>query len=395
MASRTGTALLTLGRLPKGLEIARALHSAGWRVLVAEPHRRHLTGASRSVARSVVVPAPNDSREAYLDALADIVRAERVDLVVPVSEEIIHASFLPERLRQLGAPQVRMHAMAPDSLLALHDKLQFVAVCRDAGVDAPESAAIDSAAAVEIAAAGPYVVKPRHSCSGNGVTFHARGMPLPPDRTTSLVQRFLPGELLSSFSVVREGRVRLSVVYRGVVMQGSVAVCFERIDTPVEIDAWIARFARHVAFDGFLSFDFVRTASGGVQAIECNPRATSGIHFVARESLARALLAPDDRGPLHYRTQRLLQQFYPCLTETQKSMFRRGFFAKLRALRGAADVSFEVRDPWPFIGMPWTSWPIIAESLRRGRTFGEVATLDVGWYPAGDDVAEARISGVS
>jgi hypothetical protein len=30
--------------------------------------------------------------------------------------------------------------------------------------------------------------------------------------------------------------------------------------------------------------------------------------------------------------------------------------------------------------MTGTSWPIIREAGRRGTTFGEVATLDVGWY---------------
>ncbi|MGA0800786.1 MAG: hypothetical protein ACO3P5_10130, partial [Steroidobacteraceae bacterium] len=75
------TILLTLGRLPKALELARALHAAGCRVLVAEPFERHLTGASRAVARSFVVPAPASDPEAYLRALTDIVRREGVDTV--------------------------------------------------------------------------------------------------------------------------------------------------------------------------------------------------------------------------------------------------------------------------------------------------------------------------
>ena len=45
------TVLLTLGRLPKALELARALRAAGARVLVAEPFAKHLTGTSRAVER--------------------------------------------------------------------------------------------------------------------------------------------------------------------------------------------------------------------------------------------------------------------------------------------------------------------------------------------------------
>jgi hypothetical protein len=53
-----GTVLITIGRLPKALDFARAFHARGWRVVVAEPFRRHLTGASRQVARSMQVTSP-------------------------------------------------------------------------------------------------------------------------------------------------------------------------------------------------------------------------------------------------------------------------------------------------------------------------------------------------
>ncbi|MEN9755617.1 MAG: hypothetical protein RLZ07_1999, partial [Pseudomonadota bacterium] len=38
----TQSVLLTLGRLPKGLDIARSFHRAGWRVIIADPARDHL-----------------------------------------------------------------------------------------------------------------------------------------------------------------------------------------------------------------------------------------------------------------------------------------------------------------------------------------------------------------
>ena len=92
------TVLLTLGRLPKALEVARALHAAGCRVVVAEPFRRHLTGASRQVARSVQVTSPVIDREAYLGELTALAVAEGVSLILPVSEEILHVSLLHGRM---------------------------------------------------------------------------------------------------------------------------------------------------------------------------------------------------------------------------------------------------------------------------------------------------------
>ena len=57
-------------------------------------------------------------------------------------------------------------------------------------------------------------------------------------------------------------------------------------------------------------------------------------------------------------------------------MFSRSFMRNLRCLRTARDVTWDRRDPWPFIAMPYTAWNIIALASRRRATFGEVAMLD-------------------
>ena len=373
------TVLLTLGRLPKALEVARALQGAGCRVIVAEPFKRHLTGASRSVARSVTVTSPVADREAYLGEIAALVAAEGVSLVLPVSEEILHASLLHGRL----PAGVRLAAMPHEVLLALHDKLSFAAVCRAAGVAVPETFALGDPRAVELARRTRTVVKPIFSCSGRGVRFLDAGRALPPADEPALVQEFCAGRLLSTFTLARAGAPRITVTYRGAVMQGTVAVCFERIDTPPAVDAWVGAVVRHTAFDGFISFDLVADAQGVIRGIECNPRATSGIHFVDPGDLAAALLDPQADGPLRCKANRLMQQFYPCLTETQRTMFGDGPFREnLRCLLAARDVTWSARDPWPLVSQPWTSWPIIEMAMRRRCTFGEVAMLDLAWSGA-------------
>ena len=92
------TVLITLGRLPKGLDLARSFRRLGWRVIVAEPFRWHLSAMSNAVARRYTVTAPAIDRERYLGELCDIVMKEGVELVVPVSEEIMHVSHLAGRL---------------------------------------------------------------------------------------------------------------------------------------------------------------------------------------------------------------------------------------------------------------------------------------------------------
>lgn len=159
----------------------------------------------------------------------------------------------------------------------------------------------------------------------------------------------------------------------------------------MEVAEWVERFVGHCEFDGFVSFDLVQQADGRVHGIECNPRATSGIHFVEPQGLAAALLEPQTAPPPTLRAGRFAQQFYPCLTETQKSMFTLRFRRNLRCLLQAREVTWDAADPWPFIGMPYTAWNIIALASRKRMTFGEVAMLDFAWSAA----EQSRVAGAS
>jgi predicted ATP-grasp superfamily ATP-dependent carboligase len=371
------TVLLTLGRLPKALDIARSFRLHGWRVLIAEPFAWHLCRVSSAVDRSFTVTAPAVDPEAYLRDLVAIIEREAVELVVPVSEEIIHASHLGPRL----PPGVRLYARPPAELLPLHSKAQFVERAAAHGVAAPETQLLGSPGAAALAARGPVVVKPVFSCSGRGVQFLSRGSPLPAadPAVPAVVQARVAGDVFTSFSIAHAGRALATVVYRGAVMSGTVAVCFERVAGHRAIEAWVDRFIDGARFDGFISFDFVVDAEGTAWGIECNPRATSGIHFVETADIAPAVIDAATAGPVRFRTARFMQQFWPSLTEWQNA---RGEHRRRcgHYLRTARDVTWQASDPLPLLTMPFTAWNIIQLASREGRPFGEVATRDVGWY---------------
>ena len=369
------TVVLTLGRLPKALDLARSFAANGWRVVVAEPFRRHLTGASRAVALSRQVTAPSVSRARYLDDLARVAREERAELVVPVSEEAVHAAFVRDRLGE----GVRLFAMPPETVVRLHDKHAFALAAAAMGLDVPETHALGSPEAQALARRSPVVVKLVHACGGRGLMRLRAGDPLPsadPARP-AIVQRLVAGEEFSTCSIAHEGRVQSTVVYRGVLRSGAVAVIFERVDHPA-IATWVERFVAATGWTGFVSFDFIANAEGRPFAIECNPRATSGLHFWRNEDIARAVVDPEFAP--RFRPERRLQQFYSTLTESRSAM-RRGepSLPILRALAATRDVSWSARDPMPFLTMIWTAWPIIKAARQHNAPFGEVATIDVGW----------------
>lgn len=372
-----GTVLITIGRLPKALDFARAFRVRGWKVIVAEPFGRHLTGASNTVAFSRVTPAPSAGKAAYLAALLDIVDRDGVDLVLPLSEETMHVAHLRDRLPS----GVSVFAPPVDELLALHDKQSFAALADGLGLTVPRTAALGSADAEALAMGCDYVVKPALSCSGRGLAFGLAGTSPHPASSDArqIVQQRIEGDHFSTFSIAHAGRVVTTVVYRGLVMSGTVAVAFERVEHPAVV-AWVEDFVSRTRHTGFISFDFIVDGEGVPYAIECNPRVTSGVHFIETADLAAATLDPAALPP-RFRASTRMQQFYPTLTETQGSVFDRSRFGtNVATLLTARDVTWSLRDPWPFVTMPVTAFQIIARSITTGRSFGEASTEDISWF---------------
>jgi predicted ATP-grasp superfamily ATP-dependent carboligase len=376
------TVLLTLGRLPKALELARALSGAGCRVIIAEPFARHVCKPSRAVFRSHVVAAPNHDRERYLQDLLQVIERERVDLVIPVSEEALHVGQLENRL-PLG---VRLHSAPLSTILRLHDKFGFAQDARALGLDVPDTFEWNDPGLADFCAANDFVVKPRNSCSGIGVSIHRKGtvprsLSLPEG---AIIQGFVPGRHVSTFTLAEKGRELFTVAYEGTVFAGTVAVCFRRVDGLAAVQAWVRDFVAATGHSGFISFDFIVAQDGKARAIECNPRITSGIHFAEPGDLAQAVLAPERAGRVRMREKTKFQQGYSTLTEAYAHFLRpREFAARMREMFSARDVVWSAQDPMPFLLMTPMSWDILKPAMMGRMTLGEAAMHDIGWF---DDI---------
>lgn len=374
------TVLLTIGRLPKVLDLARSFAARGDRVIIADPFRWHLMRVSNVVSKTYAVTAPASDRDAYFRDLLKIVEIENVDLVVPVSEETMYVTALRDRLPS----RVAMFSMPQADVVRLHNKRDFISTAASFGLNVPETHDFGTAEASRLAQSADFVVKPVFSCSGRGVTMHRAGEPLSAHagEEPAIVQRKINGPLYSTFSIARDAAPRITIVYRAAVMSGTVAVCFERVADQTAIEDWVTTFVRRAGYTGFISFDMIVDAHGQAFAIECNPRVTSGVHFVCPDDLAHAITAEPRDEPVKLRENNLMQQLYPCLTETQKSLLRPADFRRnLGCLLAARDVTWSLRDPLPFLLMPFTAAQIIARAISQRQSFGEASTYDISWHP--------------
>lgn len=372
------TVLLTLGRLPKGLEVARSLATAGCRVLVADPHGQHLCVPSNAVHKSFRTPAPSRSAEAYLDRLVDIVETERVDLIVPVSEEILFVSQLKGRL----PPRAAVFSDRFETLLNLHHKGHFCELARTHGLPVPHSVVASDPDAVSVADVGDFVIKPVLGCSGDGLSYHRRGDPIPEKNRKSdfLVQQKIDGTLVSAMAVARDGATLGTSIYKGTLFSGTVATSFERIVGMEKLSTLIKNFIHRLDFTGFISFDVIVDQDDRAWFIECNPRLTSAVHFFDPEELAAAILETPPLAKIGFKPQSRFQEGHTTLMEAYGKLFQpREFRRRLGLLRHSRDVLWSSRDPLPFLLMTPMSWRILGDALFNGLSIGKAVTKDITW----------------
>ncbi len=398
------TVLLTLGRLPVALEIARAFHSRGWRVIVAETLSWHQCRLSTAVAASHVVVSPVIDHRRHKRQLLEIIKLEQVSLVVPVSEEILYVA----RIRDQLPDDVTLLAMNSSLLDQLHDKWLFARWAMHNEFPVPLTALGGSDAAEQLIENHAYVIKPRLSCSGVGVVYGNKGVMPEPELLgdDQIVQVRLTENRCSSFVMSSHGRCLVIVTYQSLLDSGSVAVRFERIETPLEIKQFNEAIVSQLDFSGMISFDFMENHERRWQAIECNPRATSGLHLVSLQQIVAGFLAMEnpalidrisepfsnyaaatDLAMLPLETQR--QEFWSALTETEGQLFRGKFSLSLwKQLFRTRDISWSKSDWKPCVLMPFATWQLLWLAIRKRKPVSQVAMLDVGWYHALSDQAD-------
>jgi glutathione synthase/RimK-type ligase-like ATP-grasp enzyme len=394
--------LLTGGRAPVALELARLMHRAGHRVFAAESSRYHLTRVSRAVERSCAVPAPLHGADAYITALEEIVLRERIDVLIPSNEEIFHVAGGIQRI----ARHCKVWSAPLDTLHALHHKGRFAALAEQFCLSVPRTTtvtdpaqwlALAEQAAVQEGGGG-LVLKPVYS------RFASRVMVLSPtepkdsrqrrleaavsavsDRTPWAVQQYIEGSHYCSYSIAYEGCLIAHAAYPSRYRVGlGASVHFEQIEHP-GIRAWVSRFVEAAGFTGQLAFDFIAAKDGRLYAIECNPRATSGIHlFAPADRLERAFLAPEqlaaDGTVIEPRDGSGAMLAVPMLLSGLKSMRSRSEWQAWRnAYRNSRDVVYRRSDPapaWEQLHLAWDVWRI---SRRLRIPLTEATTYDIEW----------------
>lgn len=371
--------LLTGGRAPATLDLARAFHRAGHTVFMAESLCGHLSQPSTAVKANFVVPAPRQENEAFVAALRSIIEENQVEVLIPTCEEVFHIA------KGLDSLPCRVFTEPLARLDGYHNKWKFVVKAGECDLRVPESMLITRQDDLLYAYAhwSRLVLKPVYS------RFAARTLILPPLKEALstltfdepwIAQEYIEGQQFCSYSVCHNGRITAHAVYPTVFTAGQGAtIAFQPVEHPA-IYEWVQTFVDYYKVTGQMAFDFIQTADGSVVALECNPRATSGLHLLTdNPQFVDSFLYADIPCVTPYaHTSRMLGT--AMLMYGLSDALKNGDFgAWLKTFFHSDDVVLDFRDPLPFL-LQWRSiLSYVILGRRQGISALEASTFDIEW----------------
>ncbi|RAZ84665.1 hypothetical protein DPM33_30915 [Mesorhizobium hawassense] len=385
MPGADGTILITGARAPVALHLARLLHGAGHRVILADTPARPIAAASKAVSRYHRLPPPRFEPQAYADAVEALILAEAIGLVIPTCEEVFHLA-LAWRDRAMPA---KLFAPDIELLAQVHNKHGFIRLAARLGLTVPETMMLSSRDDIEAVRerSRTLVFKPVWSRFASHVLLRPPPQALdtiaPSSAMPWVAQRFVDGEEISAYAVAREGRLKALALYRSLYRAGKGAgIFFERVEDDAARDL-VERIVAGIMWTGQISFDLMREPSGLVLPLECNPRAVSGLHFFRDPArFADAVLGdarevtPDVTVP---QTVRLAMWIYGL-----PAALRSGGFGRFRQ---AMQEGQELLDWFGDSAPVRAQWPALAEiarvALRERISLQAASTRDIEWNGPG------------
>jgi len=319
-----------------------------------------------------------------IDGLLDILKPA---LVVPICEEVFHLAALAQRRPALAAV---LFAPPFQTLRTLHSKRLFAQACARIGLPVPETWVLsDPTDLISLPPASTLVFKPEYSRFGVDALIQPG-----PERVATLAisrqrpwvaQRHVAGNEMSFYAIAKAGRLTAFSAYDSTWRErGGASYAFAAPDARATdaLRALALALAADIVRDGQFACDVIFDTEGQPWLLECNPRATSGVHLFARDpALARAFsggascVEPSD-PPFLYLGPAFGLFGLP-------AALRAGGLAGWRTLRrDGRDVIGAPGDRLPLAGALIDSLAFALDAIVSRRSLAAAMTADIEWNGA-------------
>ena len=339
--------LITGSRAPATLFLIRKLKKAGYNVFTAESCNYFISKYSNCVTKNYKITAPNTDFEQFIKDIIEIVRKEKIDLIIPTCEEIFHISKGKDYIEKY----CKVFCDSHEKLIELHNKWEFYNKIKNLNysIKLPQSWYVENINDLEkvIQKNKKYILKPVYSRFSTKTKI-IENIPKRLEENKYILQEFIEGEQICSYSIIKNHKIKLYSDYKTEYSANSgatIAFCYEGNE---EIKKFAEEFSKKENFEGQIAFDFIKNDKG-LYLIECNPRLTSGIQLFEDEKVISNVFCESEETETFYpnrKTKTVL--FFGMIIYCIFNIKNKGFNNWIKTVLSSKDVIFDIHDSKPF-----------------------------------------------
>ncbi len=278
--------LVTGARAPVALELARNLSKHGNSVYLADSLKFPLAKQTKYIKKYFNIASPRLSIEQYIANLNEILIDENIDILIPTCEEIFYLSAIKPQLND------QTLIFCPDFVLIkdLHSKIAIYSKLKTTNFLSPKTLKISKKELLSFNHFKNKVVKKEYCRFGNDVFIEPDvamlRKKLKNDKANHfIVQDKIAGVEYCTYAISVNGNVNAIIIYKPAYrIKNSASIYFQPVRDS-GIDLAVRQFCKQNQITGQIGFDLIKNDQG-IYLIDCNPRATSGLHLLSNINLS-------------------------------------------------------------------------------------------------------------
>jgi predicted ATP-grasp superfamily ATP-dependent carboligase len=294
--------LVTSARLPHALGVIRKFGEQGHAVYATDTFKTSPGLHSNHVKEAIITVSPKFETRKFLDQVKEIIRTRGIDLIAPCFEEVFYLAKHRDELTAL----TQVFFPSFDVLARLHNKETFTTLTQQLKLPIAPTRIARSQEELAAATREFKAYFARAAFSRGGVELFTNTGPLagqvkledchPSAENPWLMQEFVEGKDICSFSVAHQGRLVAHCTYEHpLTIEHAGGIVFESIDEPQSVE--IAKtYIEATGYHGHISFDYIKT-DHGLSIVECNPRPTAGVFMMPAKDYVDGVFAPNPDRP--------------------------------------------------------------------------------------------------
>lgn len=360
--------LIIGGRSPAALEMSRLL-SNKHKIFVTDSFHFGICKYSKHVEKYYKIESPRFNTHLFLSSIIDIIKENKIDLVIPMNEEIFYVSILKSKLKEYTT----VFCEDIDIIKKLHSKKTIHDMVKDIGeIKSPKTEFINNQEELnkinekEI----NFIAKLEYSRFANDIYKNPKELNFQnlECKNKWLFQEYIEGIEYCTYTIAKEGKILGSSCYKPLYrINDSASVYFESVYHE-KINEFIKAFVEKYQFTGQIGFDIIEK-DNEIYLIECNPRGTSGIHLLEN-------LDFDEEQENIKVTKNKMLTIPMFLYGKNNEKSKRN---KKEDYKNANDAIFKKNDLLPLIIQPITLLEIFYKKYKYKTTLLESLTYDIEW----------------